>query len=240
MDVVSGRRGRRVLVVDDEQQILRALRVILREQGYAVLTAATLDEGLNLVAVSPVDAAIVDLVLPDGDGLELCRRLREWSDMPIIVLSAVGEEEQKVLALTAGADDYITKPFGPRELLARLEAVMRRASPDADESVVIAGRLEIDLAAHIVRRDGQEVHLTPTEFQLLRVLVRDRGRLLTHRALLTEVWGPSYADDTQVLRTHIARLRHKVDPADEAGRHHIRTEPGVGFRFDARKHNTIP
>ena len=220
--------------MDDEQQIRRALKVILRDQGYTVLTASTLDEGLNVVAVLPVDAAIVDLVLPDGDGLELCRRLREWSDMPIIVLSAVGEEEQKVLALTVGADDYITKPFGPRELLARLEAVLRRASPDADESVVAAGGLEIDLAAHIVRREGQEVHLTPTEFHLLRVLVRNRGRLLTHRALLTEVWGPSYADDTQVLRTHIARLRHKVDPADRAGKHHIRTEPGVGFRFDPR------
>jgi two-component system KDP operon response regulator KdpE len=231
---VSAAQGRRVLACDDEPQILRALKVILREEGYVVLTAGTMDEALDVAAVSAVDAAIVDLLLPDGDGIELCRRLREWSDMPIIVLSAVGEEEQKVAVLKAGADDYITKPFGPRELLARLEAVLRRASPEAEESVITVAGLEVDLAAHVVRRDGVEVHLTPTEFELLRVLVRNRGRLLTHRALLTEVWGPGYANDTQVLRTHIARLRHKIEPADGIGRHYIRTEPGVGFRFDPR------
>jgi two-component system KDP operon response regulator KdpE len=231
---VSAGQGRRVLACDDEPQILRALKVILREEGYVVLTAATMDEALDVAAVSAVDAAIVDLLLPDGDGIELCRRLREWSDMPIIVLSAVAEEEQKVAVLKAGADDYITKPFGPRELLARLEAVLRRASPEAEESVITVAGLEIDLAAHVVRRDGVEVHLTPTEFELLRVLVSNRGRLLTHRALLTEVWGPGYEDDTQVLRTHIARLRHKIEPADGIGRHYIRTEPGVGFRFDPR------
>jgi two-component system KDP operon response regulator KdpE len=191
-------------------------------------------EALDLVAVRPVDAAIVDLVLPDGDGLELCRRLRDWSEMPIIVLSAIGDEEQKVSAFKAGADDYITKPFGPRELLARLEAVLRRVSPEPEESVVTCGGLEIDLAAHIVRRDGNEVHLTPTEFELLRVLVRHRGRVMTHRALLTEVWGPDYADDTPVLRTHIARLRHKIDSRDGVTKHHIRTEQGVGFRFARR------
>ena len=223
----------RVLACDDEPQILRALKVILREEGYLVRTAGSVDEALDLVSVAPVDAAIVDLVLPDGNGLELCRRLREWSDMPIIVLSAIGEEDQKVAALKAGADDYITKPFSPRELLARLEAVLRRASPEAEASMITAGDLKVDLAAHVVRRDGDEVHLTPKEFDLLRVLVRGRGRLMTHRALLTEVWGAGYADDTQVLRTHIARLRAKIDPPD-GSLHHIRTEPGVGFRFDPR------
>ena len=204
--------GRRVLACDDEPQILRALKVILREEGYAVVTAGDIDEALNVVSVSPVDAAIVDLLLPDGDGLELCRRLREWSDMPIIILSAIGEEDQKVSALKAGADDYITKPFAPRELLARLEAVLRRAAPEADDSVISSGDLEIDLVAHVVRRGGDDVHLTRTEFELLRVLVRNRGRLMTHRSLLTEVWGLGWADDTQVLRTHIARLRSKIDP----------------------------
>jgi two-component system KDP operon response regulator KdpE len=198
---VSAPQGRRVLACDDEPRILRALKVILREEGYVVLTAATMDEALDVAAVSAVDAAIVDLLLPDGDGVELCRRLREWSDMPIIVLSAVGEEEQKVAVLKAGADGYITKPFGPRELPARLEAVLRRASPEPQESVITVAGLEIDLAARVVRRDGVQVHLTPTEFDLLRVLVSNRGRLLTHRALLTEVWGPGYEDDTQVLRT---------------------------------------
>jgi two-component system, OmpR family, KDP operon response regulator KdpE len=227
-------RDRRVLACDDEPRILRALKVILRTEGYAVVTAENANEALNLVAVAPVDAAIVDLLLPDRDGLELCRRLREWSEMPIIVLSAVGDDEQKVAALKAGADDYITKPFGPRELLARLEAVLRRVSPEAEHRLIVAAGLEIDLAAHVVRHDGDEVHLTPTEFELLRVLVCNRGRLMTHRALLTEVWGHGYADDNQVLRTHIARLRRKIDPPDGATRHPIRTEPGVGFRFDPR------
>ena len=225
-------RGRRILACDDELQILRALKVILRGEGYEVLTAANIEEALDVVALSPPDGAIVDLLLPDGDGIDLCRRLREWSDMPIIVLSAVGDEDQKIRALSAGADDYITKPFSPRELCARLAAVLRRAPPQPEESVLTADGLEIDLAAHVVRRDGEEIHLTRTEFELLRVLVRNRGRLLTHRALLSEVWGPGYADDTQVLRTHIARLRRKIERPDDSGRHFVRTEPGVGFRFD--------
>ena len=234
MMAMSTSPARRVLACDDEPQILRALKVLLRHEGYEVVPAETMDEALNMGSVWHVDAAIVDLLLPDGDGIELCRRLREWSAMPIIVLSAVGDEEQKIAALKAGADDYITKPFSPGELLARLEAVVRRVSTDAERSLVTAGRLEIDLAAHVVRRDGGEVHLTPTEFDLLRVLVRNRGRLMTHRALLTEVWGPGYADDTSVLRTHIARLRAKIDPPDSPHRGAIRTESGVGFRFDPR------
>ena len=215
----------RVLVCDDEPQILRALRVLLREAGFEAITAATAEEALDRAAIRPPDAAIVDLVLPDGDGIEVCRRLREWSSMPIIVLSAVGDEAEKVRALEAGADDYVTKPFGPRELVARLQAALRRADRSVDEPAIVADGLEIDLAGHAVRVEGSEVHLTPIEFDLLRTLARNRGRLLTHRSLLVEVWGPEYAHDTQVLRTHIANLRRKIGP------HHIRTDPGVGYRF---------
>jgi two-component system KDP operon response regulator KdpE len=215
----------RVLVVDDEPQILRALRVVLREAGFEAIPAATVSEALDKASVRPPDAAIVDLVLPDGDGVDVTRGLREWSEMPIIVLSAVGEEAEKVRALEAGADDYVTKPFGPRELVARLQAVLRRAGGGPEEPTIRANGLELDLAARVVRVDGGEVHLTPIEFDLLRTLARHRGRLLTHRALLVDVWGPEYANDTAVLRTHIANLRRKVGPD------HIRTDPGVGYRF---------
>ena len=222
----------RVLVVDDEPQILRALRVILRDAGFQPVPTATAAEALDAAALRPPAAAIVDLVLPDGSGIDVCRTLREWSDMPILVLSALGEEEQKVQALEAGADDYVTKPFGPRELVARLHAVLRRAGAREEEPTVRADGLEVDLAAHVVRRDGEEVHLTPLEFGLLRTLVRNRGRLMTHRALLTEVWGPQYADATDVLRTHIANLRRKLERGDGPPRY-IRTDPGVGYRFGA-------
>ncbi len=232
--IAPGGSGRRILAVDDELQILRALKATLRAQGYDVITAANIEEGLDTAAVSPVDAAIVDLLLPDGDGIELCRRLREWSSMPIIVLSAVGEEEEKVRALRAGADDYVTKPFGPQELVARIEAVLRRSSSESEASVVTAAGLEVDLADHRVARDGEEIHLTPTEFELLRLFVRNPGRLLTHRLLLTEVWGPEYADDVTVLRGQIANLRRKIEPAEGARRHYIRTEPGIGYRFEPR------
>ena len=223
-------RAARILVCDDEPQILRALKVILRDANFEVDAAENAEEALDRAAVRPPDAAIVDLVLPDGDGIEVCRSLREWSRMPIIVLSAVGEESEKVRALEAGADDYVVKPFGPRELVARLQAALRRAEPEAEEPVIAADGLEVDLAARVVRRDGEAVHLTPIEFDLLRMLVRNRGRLLTHRSLLTEVWGPGYADDTQVLRTHIANLRRKIEPRD-SGQSLIRTDPGVGYRF---------
>jgi two-component system KDP operon response regulator KdpE len=220
-----------VLVVDDEPQIVRALKVVLREAGFQAVPAETAAQALDLAAVRPPEAAIIDLVLPDLDGVELTRRLREWSEMPILVLSAVGEEEQKVSALEAGADDYITKPFGTRELVARLHAVLRRAGGvDEEPSVVLEG-LEIDLAARVVRRAGEPVHLTPIEFDLLRTLVRNRGRLMTHRKLLSEVWGPEYVDDMQPLRTHIARLRAKIEPADDVAPRYIVTESGVGYRF---------
>jgi two-component system KDP operon response regulator KdpE len=218
-----------VLVCDDEPQILRALRVILRDAGYEAVTASTGEEALDRAAVKPPAAAILDLMLPDIDGVEVTKRLREWSEMPIIVLSAVGEEEAKVRALAAGADDYVTKPFGPPELIARLEAVLRRARPEASEPVIEADGLELDLGARAVRRDGEEVHLTPTEFELLRVLAQNRGRLMTHRALLVEVWGVEYEDDVQVLRVHVANLRSKIEP--KGAPRYIRTDPGVGYRF---------
>jgi two-component system, OmpR family, KDP operon response regulator KdpE len=221
----------RVLVCDDEQQILRALRVILRDAGFESLPASTMEEALDVAAVDRPDAAIIDLVLPDGDGIELCRRLREWSAMPLLVLSAVGEEEAKVRALAAGADDYVTKPFGPRELMARLDANLRRTAPAPEDAVIAVDGLEIDLARHTVAVGGEPVHLTPIEFDLLRALATNRGRLMTHRDLLTTVWGQGYADDTQVLRAHIANLRRKIEPA--AGPRFIRTESGVGYRFAA-------
>jgi len=221
----------KVLVCDDEPQILRALKVILRDAGFEVLPAESGEDALDLAAVRAPDAAIVDLVLPDLNGIEVCRRLREWSELPIIVLSAIGEEDAKVEALAAGADDYVTKPFGPRELVARVQAALRRVAPDPAEAVIAADGLEIDLGARVVRRDGHEVHLTPTEFDLLRVLARNRGRLMTHRDLLTSVWGAGYSDDTQVLRGHIANLRRKIEPAD--GPRYIKTDPRVGYRFAA-------
>jgi two-component system, OmpR family, KDP operon response regulator KdpE len=224
----------RVLVVDDELQILRALRVVLRDAGFEVVAAQSASEALDRAAVRPPQAAIVDLVLPDGDGIEVTRRLREWSEMPILVLSAVGEEEQKVRALEAGADDYVTKPFGARELVARLQAALRRAAGAAggeEHARVEVEGLELDFAARTVRHEGEPVHLTPIEFDLLRVLARNRGRLMTHRALLVEVWGPGYEDDVQALRTHIARLRAKIEPEGSPVPRYIVTDPGVGYRF---------
>ena len=221
----------RILVCDDEPQILRALKVILRDAGYEAVTASTGEEALDRAAVKPPEAAILDLMLPDIDGVELTRRLREWSQMPIVVLSAIGEEDRKVEALAAGADDYVTKPFGPRELVARIEAALRRAVPEGTEPKIVADGIEIDLAGRSVFRDGEPVHLTPTEFGLLRELARNRGRLMTHRALLVEVWGVEYEDDFQVLRAHIANLRRKIEPAD--GPKYVRTDPGVGYRFAA-------
>ena len=219
-----------MLVCDDEPHVLRAVKVVLRQAGFEMIELGIVKEVFDQAALQHPDAAIIDLLLPDGDGIDIVRELRTWSQMPIIVLSAVGEDEQKVRALEEGADDYVVKPFSPRELVARLNAVLRRAAGEADEAVLVADGLEVDLAAREVRRDGREVHLTPIEFDLLRVLARNGGRLMTHRSLLEEVWGHAYLDDTATLRTHIARLRAKIEPADERGRI-IRTEPGVGYRF---------
>jgi two-component system KDP operon response regulator KdpE len=223
--------ARRVLVCDDEPQILRALRVILRDAGFEVVTAQSAQEALDAAALRAPDAAIVDLILPDGNGIEVCESIREWSQMPILVLSAVGEETEKIRALDAGADDYVTKPFAPGELIARLNAALRRAGPAETPLLSIDG-LEVDLAGHTVTRDGRDIHLTPKEFDLLRVLARNRGRLMTHRALLGEVWGHAYEEDTHTLRVHIANLRRKIEPDPQAPRY-IRTDPGVGYRFVA-------
>jgi two-component system, OmpR family, KDP operon response regulator KdpE len=224
--------GRRVLVCDDEPQILRALRVVLRDAGFDVVTAASAAEALDETARRPPDAAIVDLVLPDRDGVDVTRAIREWSELPILVLSAVGEEVEKVRALDAGADDYVTKPFGPGELVARLNAALRRAALDRNEPVIVVGELEVDLAAHSVALDGEPVHLTPTEFELLRVLVGNRGRLMTHSTLLREVWGPVYEDDTPLLRTHVANLRRKIE-RDPSNPRYVTTDLGIGYRFAA-------
>lgn len=226
-----GATGHRVLVCDDEIQILRALRVVLREAGFDVVTAQNAQDALDLVSVRPPDAAILDLVLPDGSGIDICREIRTWSTMPILVLSAVGEEDEKVRALEAGADDYVVKPFSPRELVARLQAALRRAGSATEDPVIVIGPLTVDLAARTVRRDGADVHLTPIEYGLLTTLARNRGRLITHRTLLTQVWGPEYADDTQTLRTHIANLRRKVEDPDPEAPRLIRTDPGVGYRI---------
>lgn len=228
---MSAGEHRRVLVCDDELQILRALRVVLREAGFEVIGAQTAADALDLASVHPPDAAILDLVLPDGSGVDICREIRTWSSMPIILLSAVGEEDEKVRALEAGADDYVVKPFAPRELVARLQAALRRAGEATGEPVALLGGLRVDLAARSVSRDDSEIHLTPIEYELLTTLVRHRGRLITHRGLLTEVWGPAYADDTQTLRTHIANLRRKIEDPDPDAPRLIRTDAGVGYRL---------
>jgi two-component system KDP operon response regulator KdpE len=222
--------GARILVCDDDPQIVRALRVILREAGYEVIVSETGEEALDRAAVRPPNAAIVDLMLPGIDGVEVVRRLREWSELPILVLSAVDEEAEKIRALQTGADDYVTKPFAPGELVARVQAVLRRAGPKADAPVLEATDVRLDLVAHQLVVAGEEVHLTPIEFDLLSTLMRNRGRLLTHRALLSEVWGPEYGDATGLLRTHIANLRAKLEGPDRA-RSLIRTDSGIGYRF---------
>ncbi|HET8673821.1 MAG TPA: response regulator [Thermoleophilaceae bacterium] len=222
--------GEQVLVVDDEPQILRALRVILRNAGYEVATAATKSEALDAVSVRPPDAMVLDLVLPDGSGVDVTSEVRSWSSLPIIVLSAVGDEREKVRALDVGADDYITKPFGTEELLARLRAVLRRAGDDHDGPVITVGALSIDLADHRVSRDGEEVHLTPIEFDILRELATHAGKLVTQRQLLQSVWGPGYDLETHYLRVHVAHIRAKVEP-DPAHPSYLITEPGVGYRL---------
>jgi two-component system KDP operon response regulator KdpE len=218
-----------VLVVDDEPQIVRGLKVILGNAGYRVEEATTKQEALDAVSSRPPDAIVLDLILPDGDGIEVCTDIRRWSQVPIVVLSAVGDERQKVRALDAGADDYVTKPFGSDELLARMRAVLRRRSDEGDSKVRTAD-LEIDLADRSVRRGGEEIHLTPIEFDLLRKLAEHPGRLLTHRQLLQEVWGPGYEDETHYLRVHFAHVRAKIEPEPSNPRYVI-TEPGIGYRL---------
>jgi two-component system KDP operon response regulator KdpE len=221
--------GPRVLVVDDEPQILRALRTSLRGAGYEVDTAETAEGALSAAAMRPPDAVILDLALPDGSGTDVCRELRGWSSAPVIVLSAIGEEREKVAALDAGADDYVTKPVGIDELLARLRAVLRRTVPTG-EPVIAVGALVVDLEKRAVTVDGDRVRLTPHEFDLLRVLAVNRGKLLTHRMLLQEVWGPGYATESNLLHVNISQLRRKIEP-DRARPRYLLTEPGAGYRL---------
>jgi two-component system KDP operon response regulator KdpE len=219
-----------VLVVDDEPQIVRGLQVILRNAGYRVEAAETKREALDALSVRPPDAMVLDLVLPDGSGVEVCEDTRRWTDLPIIVLSAVGDEGEKVRALDAGADDYVTKPFGVDELLARLRAALRRRS-NGTEPTIRVGELEIDRAARVVRRNGEEIHLTPIEYDLLGALAENAGRLVTHRQLLHAVWGPGYEDETHYLRVHVAHIRAKIEP-DAARPRYLITDPGVGYRLE--------
>jgi len=221
--------GQRVLVVDDEPQIVRALKVILRGAGYVTQQAETQPAALDAVAVRPPDAMELDLILPDGSGVEVCNEIRRWSGLPIIVLSAVGDEREKVRALDAGADDYITKPFGTDELLARLRAALRRVTEESEPRIEIDD-VEIDLEARQITSGGEPVHLTPIEFDLLRVLATHRGKLVTHRQLLHEVWGPGFENETHYLRVHVAHIRSKIEPDPSRPRYLI-TEPGVGYRL---------
>ena len=223
--------GPRILVVDDEQQILRALRTSLRGAGYEVDTAETAEAALAAAAMRPPEAVVLDLVLPDGTGTDVARELRRWSSAPIIVLSAIGEEREKVAALDAGADDYVTKPVGIDELLARLRAVLRRTAPSG-EPVIEVGELVVDLAKREVRMSGKAIHLTPHQFDLLRVLALSVGKLLTQRQLLQEVWGPGYADAANLLQVNVSQLRRKIEP-DRAHPSYLLTETGAGYRLVA-------
>jgi two-component system, OmpR family, KDP operon response regulator KdpE len=226
--------GERVLVVDDEPQIRRALRVVLRANGYAVTEVGSGEAALDAAATEPFDLMILDLMLPDVEGVEVCRRLREWSRLPVIVLSAHDEEDIKVRALDEGADDYVSKPFSAPELLARMRSAVRRSSFESApaEPVVRAadGEVEIDLARRVVVRAGEEVHLTPTEYDLLRFMASQAGRVITHGHLLRTVFGDGYVDANAVLRVHIASLRKKIEP-DPGRPRIILTEPGIGYRL---------
>ena len=219
----------RVLVVDDEPQILRALRTNLRGAGYEVETAATAAEALAAAALREPEAVILDLVLPDRSGTEVCRELRTWSAVPVIVLSAVGDEDEKVAALDAGADDYVTKPFGMGELLARLRAAMRRV-PAAAEPVIEIAELHVDVPNRTVSVAGRPVQLTPHEFEMLRLLAQNRGKLLTHKAILREVWGPAYEVESHYLHVYVSQLRRKIEP-DPSRPRYLLTEPGAGYRL---------
>jgi two-component system KDP operon response regulator KdpE len=223
----------KILLVEDEQQIRRFLRVTLGSNGYKLIEAATGQEGLMMAATEKPDLIILDLGLPDMDGLDFTRQLREWSSTPVIVLSARGQEDDKISALDAGADDYLTKPFGTGELLARLRVAFRhtdRVKPDSNETSYSFGNVTIDLAKRQVFKDGQELHLTPIEYKLLTLLVRHAGKVLTHRQLLKDVWGDAYSDEHHYLRVYMGQLRHKLE--DNAARPlHLITEPGVGYRL---------
>jgi two-component system KDP operon response regulator KdpE len=221
--------GPRVLVVDDERQILRALEMKLRNAGYTVDTAATANEALAQAAMRPPEAVILDVLLPDGSGTDVARELRRWSSAPILVLSAVGEEKEKIAALDAGADDYVTKPFSGDELLARLRAALRRTAPSG-ETVLEIGDLLIDRVKRTVTVRGKPVSLTPTEWDLLRLLAENEGKLLTHPAILRAIWGPAYREESNYLHVYVSHLRRKIEP-DPARPRYLLNQPGVGYRL---------
>jgi two-component system KDP operon response regulator KdpE len=220
----------RVLVVDDEAPILRALVANLRARGYQPDAAPTGEDALRLAAKHHPDAVVLDLGLPGMTGIEVIRGLRGWSRVPIIILSARGAERDKVAALDAGADDYVTKPFGMDELFARLRAALRRVAPSDEAAVITTPDFTVDLAAKTVRRDGGELRLTPTEWGIVELLVRNRDKLVSQRQLLQEVWGPQYGDETNYLRVHMAHIRRKLEPEQGRPRYFL-TEPGMGYRF---------
>jgi two-component system KDP operon response regulator KdpE len=221
----------KVLAVDDEPQILRAVRTSLAARGHEVMTAPNGETALEMMAKDPAEVVVLDLGLPGIDGVEVIRRLRSWSDAPVIVLSVRDANDDKVAALDAGADDYVTKPFAMEELLARMRAVLRRkAATSPDQPVIHAADLEVDLGRRLVTRNGRAVHLTPTEFALLEQLVTNPGKLLTHRFLLQRVWGGAYGEESNYLRVYVAGLRKKLEP-DPSRPSLILTEPGVGYRW---------
>jgi two-component system KDP operon response regulator KdpE len=217
------------LVIDDEPQIRRLLRVTLEANGYTVFDAVNGNDGIVQAAQCRPNIILLDLGLPDLDGVEVLKRIREWSRVPVIVLSVRDREDDKIAALDAGADDFVTKPFSSGELLARLRTTLRRSQPQSAEAIFRSGNFEVDLAARIVRKNGVEVKLTPTEYSLLRLLVVHAGKVITHRQLLTEVWGPNAIGQTHYLRVHIAHLREKLED-DAAQPKFIITEPAVGYR----------
>lgn len=223
----------RILVVDDEPPMRRALATNLKARGYRIDLAETGERALELAADHHPDLVILDLGLPGIDGVEVIRGLRGWTDIPIIVLSARDSEHDKIEALDAGADDYVTKPFGIGELLARVRATLRRNVPVDEEPVIEADDLIIDLAAKTITRDGEAIGLTPIEWRLVEELVRHRGKLLTHKQLLQKVWGPSYETETNYLRVHFTNIRRKLEPNPSRPQHFI-TEPGMGYRFEPR------
>lgn len=221
--------GHRILVVDDEPQILRALSATLHAAGYVVEPVATAAQALTQAATRPPDAVILDLLLPDGNGVQVCRSLREWTQIPIVVLSAIGEEREKVAALDAGADDYVTKPFGVEELLARLRAVLRRGTALSEPVICVSG-LALDLEKRLVTLDGAPIQLTPHEFALLKLLMVNVGKLLTHRMILREVWGAAYQTESHYLHVYVSQLRRKIEQ-DPTRPRYLLTEPGAGYRL---------
>lgn len=225
-------QGARILVVDDEKQIRRMLKAALEGYGYDIAEAASGHEGLSQTSIFHPDVVILDLGLPDMDGIEVIERLREWTQVPVIVLSVREHEDDKVRALDAGADDYVTKPFGMSELLARLRAALRRMARSEDEPVLTFGELCLDLAHRSVTVRGDEVKLTPTEYEVLKYLAQKAGRVVTHRQLLLEIWGSNYQEHSQYLRVYIGQLRRKIE-ADPSQPAYIMTEPGVGYRLVA-------